>query len=130
MRSLPLLLLVAACNYDLDLTTDGTTMSAVARAGATTQVTVCPGPHGIFDCAEGNFHASLGNVDQPTSPTFLGGSAATFPAATGTVVVTRDGDGARASVDLPPAFTGLSVERGDDGVTLRWGRDSLGLPRP
>jgi hypothetical protein len=123
MRALPLLLLISACgSYDIDLTSDATTIDAVGHANGDTTVSVCPGPSGLFSCGSDRFRVTLGDVTREPvlAPLSFGPPEATFAVASGTVTATRVSDGASGHVDLPAPIGAVQLERTGDGVRLRW----------
>jgi hypothetical protein len=122
MRALPLLVLLAACDFDVRLENPGTTMRADATDDGMLEVEICPGPSFLF-CSSGAFHVTVGNLTQPAMTsgfldTALHADFAIDGAAT-LVKVTRDSDGAGASVTLPEPFT-LAARVEPDGVHMRW----------
>lgn len=132
LRMLPAVVLAAACaNLDLDLGSEGTSVTATARGDGTTEVAICGGPHEFLSCSDADrFSVSMGAQvveDDDIATQLFGGRLAYLDddRAGATIVVRRVRDGAEMSVELPAAFSltapaaGAVVSRAA-GVTLRW----------
>jgi hypothetical protein len=125
-----LITIVLSAGCSLDLHTEGTEIVATATGDGRTEVTICAGPRGLLECnVDDSFTVSSGQqqLDATVTPFAAGGQSATLDGdAPGTrVVVTRDRDGATATLTLPdrfdltlPAPDG-QASRGDD-VDLAW----------
>jgi hypothetical protein len=133
MRRLVILsLLGAACgDLELDLSSEGTAVTATAGGDGTIEVLICAGPRELLSCNEApRFTVSMGAQvvgEEQVAPRLFGERVALLdedpPGQT--VVVRRAADGAEMSVALPPPFAltapadGAMVSRAA-GVTLRW----------
>lgn len=126
------MLLATGCGLDLalDLTSEGTDVTATAFGNGTTEVTICAGPRGLLSCNDDvGFTVTMDDqmvTGDALQHLLFGGRTAYLrgerPGAE--IVVTRAGDGAKMSVELPAPFRvvapldGATVSR-RQGFTLR-----------
>jgi hypothetical protein len=118
-------ILAGGCFNGLDFDSTATTMNATVAADGAAVVRICSHP-GLLTCeAAASFHASLDGEERATTVDLFGARVAAFPAgaADGAVLrVTRDGDGASATVSVPEGFTldGPAAVRAGNGITISW----------
>lgn len=124
-------LVTAGCGWDLDLDfhSEGTAVTATARGDGTTEVHICAGPRDLFTCDDAvGFTVAMDDAlvtNDALHEGLFGGRSAYFRGDRpgGTIIVTRDHDGAEMSVELPAPFV---VTGPADGTTVTR-RDGLSV---
>src|SRR5688572_30046573 len=107
-HGLVMVLALGGCGgIDLSFESDATSIVVTAEEGRATRISICPASTGLLTCDDTmTFTVEIAGERKVATPALFGGFQAHFAIdATGIPVnVTRDIDGATATVVVPPAF--------------------------
>jgi hypothetical protein len=130
MRWMILLVPLAGC-FDLDFSSDSTTITATASEAGTTHVTICGAPSGLLDCNDQeSYQVTVGDESAPATEGFLSFGILTADFSTGladTPIEVSRSDGASGDTSLPAPFTLTGTTNGHD-IVFAW--DSAGGADP